>query len=88
MFLLRRELACLRDLANICGDYYRQTPEGGRGILIYRVYGNHIIVAACSGETYHRYADFGNILGVGLNSQVFQIHIFRQIFDTQNIPGF
>ena len=30
MFLLRGELACLRDLPNIRGDYYRQTPEGGR----------------------------------------------------------
>ena len=43
MFLLRRELACLRDLPNIRGDDYRQTTEGGGGILIYRVFGIHLI---------------------------------------------
>ena len=70
MFLLRGELACLRDLPNICGDYYRQTPEGEGGMLIYRVYGNHIMVAACSHD--HKYADLGSILGVGLSSKVFK----------------
>ena len=44
MFLLRQELACLRDLPNIRGDYYRQRGRGGGRILIYRVSRNHIMV--------------------------------------------
>ena len=71
MFLLRGELACLRDLPNICGDYYRQTPEGGRrntdlsgvwephnGGLI-----RHIMGIG--------YADCSNLLGVENSSTVF-----------------
>ena len=44
MFLLRQELACLRDLPNIRGDYYRQRGRGGGRILIYQVSRNHIMV--------------------------------------------
>ena len=64
MFLLRGELACLRDLPNIRGDYYRQTPEGGGGILIYRVYGNHIMVDWQN--IFDWYAVCRNNLGVGM----------------------